>query len=102
MVSNSKRGSALPDVPTTLESGLPNSDYEFWIGAFAAAGTPAAILQRLHDELRSAVNTPTVRERLKGIGGDPMQLSRSEFEALVRKDIEMNAALVKAAGIRAN
>ena len=49
-VSSSQRASALPEVPTTAEAGFPNSEYEFWIGAFLPRQTPAAIADRLHEE----------------------------------------------------
>src|ERR1700686_5308237 len=58
------RAATLPDVPTTLESGYPNSAYRFWIGVFAPAKTPPAIVNRLNAEIQKALQVPAVRERL--------------------------------------
>jgi tripartite-type tricarboxylate transporter receptor subunit TctC len=101
-VASAKRGSALPNVPTTTESGLANSDYEFWVGAFVAAATPRAIVDRLHQEIEKAIDTANVRDRLKSIGGEPTRMSSQAFENQVRREIEVNAALVKAVGLQPN
>ena len=47
-VASAKRSIALPEVPTTTEAGFANSDYEFWVGAFAPAATPRTIIDRLN------------------------------------------------------
>ena len=60
-VSSSKRASALPDVPTTVEAGYANSDFDFWIGMFAPSKTPRAIVTRLHQETVKALQHPAVR-----------------------------------------
>ena len=101
-VSGSSRASALPDVPTTVEAGYPNSEYNFWAGVFAPSKVPAEIRAKLHDEIAKALRQPVVREKLAGLGADPMPLNSAQFEALVRGEIETNAQLVKAAGIKVN
>ena len=101
-VSSAKRASALPDVPTTVEAGFANSDYEFWVGAFVPGATPRPVVDRLHQEIIAALQTPAIRERMRTMGADPMPMTPREFDAHVRKEIEANAALVKAAGIKAN
>ena len=65
-VSGSARASALPDVPTTVEAGYPNSEYNFWVGMFAPAKTPADIRTRLYAEIAKALQSPAIRERLAG------------------------------------
>ena len=101
-VSTPKRSSVLPDVPTTLELGYANSDYTFWNGLFLPVKTPREIVERLHQEAVKAANAPTVREKLGQQGIDPMPITSEAFEALVRKEINDNIALVKAAGIKVN
>ena len=64
--------------------------------------TPRMIVERLHGEIRAALNTPAVRDKLATLGADPMPLSPAEFDDYVRREIDANAALVKAAGIKAN
>jgi tripartite-type tricarboxylate transporter receptor subunit TctC len=101
-VSSSERSGALPGVPTTVEAGFPDSEYNFWIGVFAQAKTPGAIKERLHKEIAAALSNPAVRERLSKLGADPMPMTADAFRALVGKEILSNAALVKAAGIKPN
>jgi tripartite-type tricarboxylate transporter receptor subunit TctC len=101
-VSSAMRASALPDVPTTVEAGYPNSEYNFWMGMFLPVKTPAAIIARLHEETIKALKNPAVIARLEKAGGEPMPMTPAEFDAFVRKEIDINATLVKAAGIEIN
>jgi len=101
-VGSPKRSSLFPDVPTTVEAGYPNSDYNFWVGALMPSKTPREIVQRLHREFNAAVNAPDVRERIIKTGADPLTLTLPEFEAMIREEFEANAKLIKAANIKAN
>ena len=101
-VSSKARSSALPDVPTSIEAGLPNSDYEVWIGMFAPAKTPRAIVNRLNEETVKALRSPELREKFNALVMDPMPMSPAEFDAFLKKDIQLNTDLVKAAGIEPN
>ena len=101
-VSSKARSFALPDVPTSIEAGLPNSDYEVWIGMFAPARTPRAIINRLNEETVRALRSPELREKFNTLVMDPMPMSPTEFDAFLKKDIQLNTDLVKAAGIEPN
>jgi tripartite-type tricarboxylate transporter receptor subunit TctC len=101
-VSSPRRASALPEVPTTLEAGFAESDYIFWLGLFVRSGTAREIVDKLHQASRKALQTPSMHERLVKLGVDPMVMTPGEFDAYIRKDIATNAALVKAAGIKAH
>ena len=101
-VSSSKRAAGLPNVPTTLESGFKDSDYNFWIGMFVPAKTPPDVVAKLHRETAKALQTPSVRDKLAAMGGEPMTMTAAEFDRFIHEEIAMNAALVKAAGIKAN
>jgi tripartite-type tricarboxylate transporter receptor subunit TctC len=101
-VSGSQRASALPDIPTTIEAGFPNSDYNFWIGLFAPAKTPREIVDRMNQETLKALQNPEVKAKLAKLGADPMPMRPDEFDAFVKKEIDLNSALVKAAGIKIN
>jgi tripartite-type tricarboxylate transporter receptor subunit TctC len=101
-VSGSRRASALPDLPTTIEAGYPNSEYDFWVGMFAPAGTPKDIVDRLNAEVVKALQDPGVKAKLGNLGADPMTMTPAEFNAFVRKEIDLNAELVKAAGVKVN
>jgi tripartite-type tricarboxylate transporter receptor subunit TctC len=101
-VSNSARSSALPDIPTTVEAGIPNSEYDFWLGMFAPAATPKDIVERLNAEIAKALQDPGVKERLAKLGADPMAMQPAAFDAFVKREMDLNAELVKAAGVQVN
>ena len=101
-VGSSKRASILPELPTTIEAGFPDSDYNFWVGLFAPAKTPGALIERLHRATTAALQSQEVRERLPKLGAEPMTMTSGEFDALVREELRTNAVLVKAAGIQPN
>ena len=99
-VGSTKRSIALPDLPTTLELGIADSDYNFWVGMFVPARTPREIVDRLHQETVKALHAPDVREKLARLGAELMDYSPEQFNAYLRKEIADNAVLVKAAGIK--
>ena len=101
-VSGSKRSPSLPDVPTTVEAGFPDSEYNFWVGMFAPVATPKAIVDRLNAETVKILNDPAMKEKLAKVGGDPMPMTPAEFDAFIKKEIDVNAGLVKAAKIQIN
>ena len=99
-VGSSKRSLALPDLPTTLEAGVPNSDYNFWVGMFAPAKTTKETINRLYQETAKALHSGEVREKMARLGAEPMEYTSEAFNAYIRDEIASNAALVKAAGIK--
>jgi tripartite-type tricarboxylate transporter receptor subunit TctC len=99
-VSTPKRATQLPDVPTTLECGYPDSDFLFWNGMFAPAKTPRPIIDRLYEELQKALKLPAVKEKLTTLGNEPMPMTPKEFDALVRKEIASNLQVVKKAKLK--
>ena len=101
-VCTRKRSSALPEVPTTIESGYPDSDYTYWNGMLVPAKTPRPIVDRLHAETQKLLRLPAVMEKLRAQGVEPMPVSPAEFDAMIAKEIETNIALVKAAGLKFN
>ena len=101
-VSTPKRSPALPDVPTTLESGFPDSDYTFWNGMLVPAKTPRAIIDRLHRETMKVLALPAVKDKFAPQGIDPMPMSPAQFDALIKKEIDINIKLAKAAGLKFN
>ena len=101
-VNGSKRAGALPEVPTTLEAGIANAEYPIWLGLFLPAKTPREIIDKLNRDTLKALQEPKVRDKLAALGVDPMVMTPSEFAAYVEKEIALNAALVKAAGLKAH
>jgi len=99
-VGSTKRSIALPDLRTTLEDGVLNSDYNFWVGMFAPSKTPRETIDRLYSDTVKALHAPDVRDRLQKLGAEPMEYDPDKFNAYIRNEIAANAALVKAAGIK--
>lgn len=99
-VGSPQRSSALPDVPTTAEAGVPGSEFNFWIGMMAPAKTPRDIVTRLHDEVLKALASPEVKERFAKVGADAWTLKPEQFDAYIKNEIASNAVLVKAAGLQ--
>lgn len=100
-VSTPQRAPALPQVPTTVEAGVPGSEYIFWVGMIAHAGTPPAILKRLNEEALKALDNPEVKERLARVGADPMPMPQDRFNAFIRTEMESAARIAKAANLKA-
>ncbi len=98
-VGSPKRATALPNVPTTAEAGVPGSEFNFWIGMMAPAKTPRDIINRLNDEVLKALATPEVKERFAALGADAWTLKPEQFDAYIKDEIKSNAVLVKAAGL---
>jgi tripartite-type tricarboxylate transporter receptor subunit TctC len=99
-VSSQKRTAMFPDVPTTIEAGLPTSSvYPFYTGVYLPAKTPQPIVEKLAAEIAKAVQADEVKARLAQLGVDPMPLSQAEFARFTKDDIAANIALVKAAKI---
>jgi len=98
-VSSLKRVESLPNVPTVSEAGFPDFEERSWVGFFAPAKTPAAIVNRLNTEINQIVLLPDVKERLAAQGMEPQAGSAAEFAAYVKKEVGMWAKIVKTVGI---
>jgi tripartite-type tricarboxylate transporter receptor subunit TctC len=98
-VGSTKRSAARPDVATTVEAGVANSDYNFWVGMFMPSKTPRDVVQRLHQETAKALASKEVRDSMAQLGAELMLKQPDEFDAYIRAEIVTNAALVNAAGI---
>lgn len=101
-VGSSKRSSALPDLQTTLEAGVPNSDYNFWVGMVVPAKTPGGVIAKIHQNTLKTLQAPDITERMAKLGAEQMQMTPREFDAYIKTEIGTNAALVKAAKINVN
>jgi len=98
-VTGAKRLAELPDVPSMAEAGLPDVNIGLWSGLFAPAGTPPAITQKLETELRRAIQSPEVADKLKVLGVDPGGIPSDELRRLIEADIKLTADVVKAANL---
>jgi len=98
-VTSAERSKYFPDVPTTKEAGYPGVEMTNYYGLLLPARTPREIVAKLHDAAVKTVATPVVRERLVGVGADPLTMSPDEFTQFIRSDIEKWGKLAKSAGI---
>ncbi len=98
-VSSSKRASALPNVPTTVEAGFPDSDFDFWIGMVVPKKTPRDVVARIHQETVNGLEDPGVKAKLKRLGVEDMVMQPEDFDARIAREAPMALALAKAAGI---
>jgi tripartite-type tricarboxylate transporter receptor subunit TctC len=99
-VSSNIRISSLPDLPTLKEAGFPEADFPFWIGVFVPSQTPKEIHDKLYRETAKALRIKTVQDKLIALGGEPFEMTSSEFDGFFRAQIKANRELVKAAGIK--
>jgi tripartite-type tricarboxylate transporter receptor subunit TctC len=99
-VSSSRRASALPNVPTTVEAGVPDSDFDFWVGAFVPKKTPRDTVAKMHGEIVTALNNPATKERMTKLGVEPMIMEPDAFDARVAKEADIAKKLAKAANIQ--
>jgi tripartite-type tricarboxylate transporter receptor subunit TctC len=100
-VGATQRSALLPDVPTVSESGLPGYTAANWIGVVAPAGTPAAIVAKLHKEISAMQDLPEVQKQLRNQGAEIMRMSSAEFAKFMASETAKWGRVVKDAGIKA-
>jgi len=99
-VTGPKRTPAAPDIPTVAEAGVPGYSVTTAYGVAAPAKTPRAILDRLHAELIKVLNAPDIRERLQGLGADPVGTTPEQYTAFIQEEIAKWTKVIRAAGIK--
>jgi len=99
-VSSEDRVQQYPDVPTIAEAGLPGYEFTAWIGAFAPAGTPSAIVNKLNAEIRKVLADPGVAEKLVAQTLDPMSMTVEQFAKRLKSDHDKYGRLIKEAGAK--
>src|SRR5690606_14520566 len=101
-ISTSSRSPAIPDVPTVAEEGYDGFDITNWFGIFAPAGTPQPIIDRLYKEIRAAVSTDDVKQRLGTEGGSINPLSPPEFQAFIQSEVAKYQSIIASIGLEKN
>jgi len=101
-VTSKKRLSALPDIPTLAEGGLPGFEAVAWFGLLVPARTPAPIVEKLHADFAKVLKGPEVAHMLESQGAEAIANTPSEFAQVLRADLEKWRTVVKAAGITAD
>jgi tripartite-type tricarboxylate transporter receptor subunit TctC len=99
-VTSPKRVPAMPDIPTMIESGVPNYDVVSWYGVHTAAKVPRAVVEKLNREINRIYALPEVNDRLSAMGMDPSPISVDRFNALVASEVARWAKVIKNSGTR--
>jgi tripartite-type tricarboxylate transporter receptor subunit TctC len=99
-LSGTRRTPAAPGIPTIAESGLPGFAVTSWFGVAAPAKTPRPIVDRLNSEIVRALATPELRERMEGMGADPVGNTPEEYTRFVQNEIAKWGKVIKHAGIK--
>ncbi|HEX2199670.1 MAG TPA: tripartite tricarboxylate transporter substrate binding protein [Burkholderiales bacterium] len=99
-VSSAQRSPLLPNVPSIAESGVPGFDYTLWVGLWGPAGMPGELANKINADVRKALTSPDLKDRLTKLGTVPMDMSTQQFSDFVRKELDDTAKVMKAAGIK--
>ena len=101
-ITSEQRLPVVPDIPTVAESGVPGFEAVSWQGVVVPAGTPRAIVSRLHSEVAKALQSPEVSQRLNVEGTTPGGITPDAFAAYIKSEIAKWAKVVKIAGAKAD
>jgi len=100
-IAGSQRFELMPDLPTVVEAGLKGAATDNWYGVFAPAGTPAAIITRLHAEVAKALTAPDLKKQLLDLGIVATgSASPADFATYIANETQKWAKIIKAAGIK--
>jgi tripartite-type tricarboxylate transporter receptor subunit TctC len=99
-VTSAKRSTALPDVPTVMEAGVPDYEIAGWFGILAPPNTPPAIAKRLRDEVAKAVAAPDVVAQLDSQGMQPLATEPEEWRKYMQAELVRYSKIIKDAGIK--
>lgn len=98
-VTSAQRAVQLPDVPTLQETGVPSFDVSAWYGVCAPAGTPTALLDKLHGDFTAVLRLPEVQQKLTELVMTPAPTSREEFDRFIRAEVARWAEVIREARI---
>ena len=100
-VTSPQRSPELPNVPTIAEAGYPAAEMTTWYAMYVTAGTPKPVVDKLAAELKRVLALPDVQAKLKGLGGEPGNISVEQFAAMNKAEYERFGKLIKTANIKA-
>jgi tripartite-type tricarboxylate transporter receptor subunit TctC len=101
-VTSKSRHPMMPDVPTTAEAGLPGFELEAWVGLFAPAGTPPAVVAQISEAVKKVLDQPEAKQRASALGIEPRYLDPQGLAALVTRETEYWGQVLKSRNIRAD
>lgn len=94
--SGKTRSSTLPDIPTMAEAGVPGFNATLWVGFMAPAGTPKAIVDKLHDEITKVLRRPDIKQAWEKTGATPIVMTQPEFKGFMEAQVAKWADVIKA------
>jgi tripartite-type tricarboxylate transporter receptor subunit TctC len=100
-VGTTRRSPELPDVPTMQEAGVAGYEASLWLGLIAPAGTPEAVVRRLHEAVGKVVKNPEVAKRLRSNGAEPLTTTPQDFAKQIRDDLAKYTKIVQDTGAQA-
>lgn len=101
-VTSAKRMAILPHVPTVAESGVPQHEFNSWVGVVAPVATPVPVIKILNEHMVRAARAPEVVERFAKDGADVVASSPEQFKKVITEEVAMWARVIKQAGIKAD
>jgi tripartite-type tricarboxylate transporter receptor subunit TctC len=101
-VTSAKRSAVLPDLPTMIESGVPNFEVIGWFGVFSAGQTPPEIVKLLNSQIASIMKEPDIQDRIVAQGGEPLAGLPADLRDLLAREISVWGKVIRDAGIRAD
>ncbi|HTQ76246.1 MAG TPA: tripartite tricarboxylate transporter substrate binding protein [Burkholderiales bacterium] len=99
-LTSAKRAPSLPDVPTTAEAGYPRVISDNWYGLVAAAGTPPAVLKRIHEASMAALRSPALIEQFAKVSGIPAPMTPEEYSTFLGEEQQRWGTIIKAIGFK--
>ena len=99
-VGTAKRSNALPQVPTTVEAGVPGSEYQFWVGLFAPSKTPRPVIERLQGEIAKIMASTEVKDRLDKLGAEAFVMLPADFDRFIISETAKAQEVVRKAGLK--
>jgi tripartite-type tricarboxylate transporter receptor subunit TctC len=98
-INTAKRAPQMPEIPTVAESALPNYQYDAWFGVMAPAGTPAAIRNKISQDIAAILKMPEVIEQMAKVGNNPAPTTPEQFDAIISQDTVRYTKVMAAAGV---
>jgi tripartite-type tricarboxylate transporter receptor subunit TctC len=99
-VTSAKRNPSVPELPTVAESGVPGFEVTAWFGFLAPAGTPQAVISKVHADVVKAIAMPDVRERMMAQAAEPIGSTPQEYGAFIASEIAKWSKIVKSSGAK--
>jgi tripartite-type tricarboxylate transporter receptor subunit TctC len=99
-IAPARKLSFLPDVLPVAEQGYPGYDIRAWYGLMVRAGTPPAVVQKIHEEVRKALASPEIRELFRGLGIEASGMPPAEYAIMIREDLSMWRRTIERLGIK--